>query len=664
MSSTVNTSPSPIKKQTGLEDFIDLNKVQKEKQYVIVHDLQKFTLIQEEVKYEQKGKSLDKYFFRNFGLYCKEVWISFLYAFQLCIKTYTNFKNFKPNVRRKWIAFKRFWSENWKPLVFISRLGEFWVDFVKWTRTPRRADGTGRRRFFTFYMIAALCGFIYLIMYLSLPEGGLDETGIYFSYTFADYYGFWGHLPWILSIFLFLTIAFGLSNILKRYLNTYKRYPLVMTILVGIVLIAVDLGLYNIVYAKGNEWIAKVGGPISFSLLSFGFVILYILMFMDGTTNCISNVFFVKGVDGSNTLKRNVMAWLYLVPALLPLLVFTLLPMINALLMSFVKFDQNFTYTGWSFFEFMRKVITNEDNFIQTYLSVDWFVLTFKDPAFLHSLITTTIIAVVTVPISTFIAVFIAVFLNSIKKFQAVLQTVYFLPYVTSMTAITAVWRLMLQDGGTINTIFGLNLKWLTAVDPLFRIGSRQFIGFSGGQAIYEYSRWAYPVYPQLIAYIIYSIWNGLAFKIVIFLSGLQSIDKQIYQAAELDGASASKKFIKITVPLLGPILLFNTLTSLIGAFKVYTATKTLFIDNPMFKTIVYYMFDFINPGTSQNYGRGSAVAFTLFFILLIFTLIRMFISKKTNIRMSKEDKRLAKQRAKTMAKKSRADRILGGGVQ
>ena len=141
----------------------------------------------------------------------------------------------------------------------------------------------------------------------------------------------------------------------------------------------------------------------------------------------------------------------------------------------------------------------------------------------------------------------------------------------------------------------------------------------------------------------------------------MQSIDKQIYQAAELDGASSARKFMKITVPLLGPILLFNTLTSLIGAFKVYTATKTLFLDSPRFETIVYYLFSFIN---RTQYDRGSAVADLLFILLLCFTLIRMFISKKTNIRMSKEDKKLAKEKAKNQKKMSRADRILSGGAK
>lgn len=631
----------------------------------IVHELEKFTLVEEEVKLERRGKSLDRYFFRNFYLYCKEVWFSFVYAVQMFVKTYTNFKMFVPNVRRKWVTFKRFWAENWKPLVFISRLGEFWSDFTRWVRTPRRANGTGRRRFFSFYIFGSILAIVFIILVCVTPEGEINNFGEYVTINFFEHNATVIAISTTICAVAFIQSAFGFNNIYKRFLNTTKRYPLVMGIIIGLLAIALFFGaqtpfvnLWNLDASAESYDLMK-----GIAILVWGLVVIacYVIVFFDGYSNIIARIFFSKGVDGSNTLSRNVKGWLYLLPALIPLFVFTFLPMINALLMGFVRLDHDFPYTSWTFFGFWEKLLTNENDFVKNHMTLEFFKITFEDPAFYHSLITTTIIAIVTVPICTAISVFIAVFLNSIKKLQAFFQTVYFLPYVTSMTAVTAVWRLILQDNGPLNTIFGADIGWLGASDPLVTIGSSTFLGYVNGTKFNLYSNWAYQMYPQMFGYIIYSVWNGLAFKIVIFLSGLQSIDKQIYQAAELDGASAYRKFVKITVPLLAPILLFNTLTSLIGAFKAYTATKTLFLDSPRFQTIVYYMFQFIN---NTSYDRGSAVAFILFFILLLFTLVRMMISKRTNIRMSKEDKRIAKERAKTMKKRSRAERILGGGVQ
>ena len=657
----MNSSSTTLAKETQEKSLI--NQDFDRKAYRIVKELQTDSLVVEEVKLERRGQPLDRYFFRNFGLYVKEVWFMFIHAFVRCIKTYTNFRNFVPNVKRKWQSFCRFWSENWKPLVFVSRLGEFWVDFTNWVRTPR--DGTSqKRRFFSFYLFSTLFLIVFGILYATTPKGGIDPiTGMYIQVSFLE------HNAWLFSITVvvcvvgFLQSAFGINNIYKRYLNTVKRYPLSMSI----ILLAVCCALF---FACRTPFLNACGvsndtSSLNYYLATAGWglicIAIYLILFLDGLYNIIARFFFVKGVDGSVTLVRNLKGWIYLLPALIPLFFFTFIPMINALLMGFVSLGGDFVYTQWTLFGFLKRLITNQDNFIQNHMTLEFFKVTFEDPAFLHSLITTTIIAVVTVPICTAIAIFIAVFLNSIKKFQSVFQTIYFLPYVTSMTAITAVWRLLLADTGAINTIFGANLSWLYAVDPIVTVGPSSFLGFSGGTSYYLYSSWAYKIYPQMFGYIIYSIWNGLAFKIVIFLSGLQSIDKQIYQAAELDGASSARKFMKITVPLLGPILLFNTLTSLIGAFKVYTATKTLFLDSPRFETIVYYLFSFIN---RTQYDRGSAVADLLFILLLCFTLIRMFISKKTNIRMSKEDKKLAKEKAKNQKKMSRADRILSGGAK
>ena len=132
-------------------------------------------------------------------------------------------------------------------------------------------------------------------------------------------------------------------------------------------------------------------------------------------------------------------------------------------------------------------------------------------------------------------------------------------------------------------------------------------------------------------ALIIFNIWSGLAFKIVIFLSGLQNIDPQYYKAAQIDGTPKWKVFTRITLPLLSPTVFFLTITSVIGSFKVYNEVFALFGGKPgpanSCMTVVYYIYDMFY-GSSQVH-KAAAASIILFVIILIITGIQMLVSKK-----------------------------------
>ena len=133
-----------------------------------------------------------------------------------------------------------------------------------------------------------------------------------------------------------------------------------------------------------------------------------------------------------------------------------------------------------------------------------------------------------------------------------------------------------------------------------------------------------------------YTVWNGLAFKIIVFLSGLQSIDKQYYQAAQIDAAPRWRVFTKITVPLLSPMILYITITSFIGAFKAYSSVIAVFGTGKygpdgepnMMITVVGYIYDKMAIGGTP-YGVASAASLILFFIILIITMLQLQVSKK-----------------------------------
>jgi len=134
----------------------------------------------------------------------------------------------------------------------------------------------------------------------------------------------------------------------------------------------------------------------------------------------------------------------------------------------------------------------------------------------------------------------------------------------------------------------------------------------------------------------VYSIWNGLAFKIIVFLSGMQSIDKQYYQAAQVDATPRWRVFTRITVPLLSPMILYITITSFMGAFKVYSSVIAIFGtgtygpvgNDKMLITIVGYVYDQFDV-SAMPFGVGSAASLVLFLIILFITFFQMQVSKK-----------------------------------
>lgn len=301
--------------------------------------------------------------------------------------------------------------------------------------------------------------------------------------------------------------------------------------------------------------------------------------------------------------KNNWKAWLYLAPALILMALFTFYPLINTILISFLK-NYNFANGSTEGFTFENYGIVLGITPINPGSSTPVYVLDFIR----YALPNTLIITFVTVPISIILALFIAILINSIKVLRGLFQTIFFLPYVTNVIAVGMVFSLLFSTSGIINNIFNSNTNW---------------IGVGANRAT------------AMFVLCIYIIWTQLPYKILIFLSGLQGIDKQYYDAAKLDGASKIKTTFKITMPLLSPQILYIMITSFISSFKEYNAVIGLFNrsytaspNRHDLYTVVYYIYDQLG-STNNNISYASAGAVVLFAIILIFTLIQMWASKK-----------------------------------
>ena len=268
-------------------------------------------------------------------------------------------------------------------------------------------------------------------------------------------------------------------------------------------------------------------------------------------------------------------AWLFLLPSLGVILLFNIYPLIRSFWMSFQKGSLlKLQFTGLSNYQ---KVLA--------------------DQVFHKALMNTALYAFVVVPVALCISVVIAWIIFEKVKHKSVFETIFFMPYVTSTIAIGIVFRYFFNGSyGLINFLLGL--VGIPAVNWLDNVNMSM---------------------PTLI---IFGIWTGLAFNIIILLAGLRNIDPEHFKIAKMFGATEKEIFWRITFPQLVPTIAFLSTVNLIGAFKVYTQVYALFGGTPgvanSATTAVYYIYDKFH--VAGRPGIAMAATVILFVIILIAT--------------------------------------------
>ena len=290
--------------------------------------------------------------------------------------------------------------------------------------------------------------------------------------------------------------------------------------------------------------------------------------------------------------KNTRKAWLYLLPAILFLGCFMVYPLIDVFIYSF---EEGYNSASQTFF--------GVGSYNYSYV--------LRDPYFLQALKNTFILVIITVPLSTGIALLISAGLSSIKWIKNLFQTVYFLPYVTNTLAVGLVFMILFKQthytDGLVNLI----------------------ITFFGGSAIDFIGG---PYWAKMFVLCLYTVWVVMPFKILVLTSALASVNQDYYNAAKIDGASRTRIFTKITLPMISPTLFYLIITGFIGAFKAYSDAVALFgtnLNTAEMNTIVGYIYDMLygNGGGYPSYA--SAAAIILFAIVLTITVINLLISRK-----------------------------------
>ena len=277
-------------------------------------------------------------------------------------------------------------------------------------------------------------------------------------------------------------------------------------------------------------------------------------------------------------------AWLYLLPALIIILVFHVYPLIKTFIISFEKGTlNNLVFNG-----------------IRNYQIV------LSDPKFHKAILNTTLYSFTVVPVGVIIAMIISLIIFEKIKHKDIFETIFFIPYLTSIIAVGIVFRFLLnKDYGFINYILGF-----INVGPINFLDDPKM---------------------SMFTLIIFGIWSGLAFNIIILISGLRNVDKNYYKVADMFGATKTEQFFRITLPQMIPIITFLLMINFINAFKVYAQVFAIFNGKAGIAdsatTAVFYIFNKFY--VEYRYGQGMAAAVILFILILIFTMIQNYVLKK-----------------------------------
>jgi ABC-type sugar transport system permease subunit len=274
----------------------------------------------------------------------------------------------------------------------------------------------------------------------------------------------------------------------------------------------------------------------------------------------------------------------YLAPSLLVFLIFVLTPVLFSLSLSF------FNFTGY------------DSKIFREYTGLRNYKILFADKYFWISLKNTVYFVGASITIQVAAALFLAVIIF-IGRFRlsVLIRTIIFFPGVLAPVSVSLAWRKMLEQDGVINQILRVDFSWLSSV-PL-----------------------------AIWCVILVSIWQWVGYNLVIFYAGLQSIDIQMLEAADVDGAGWMTKIVRIIVPSILPAVLLNVILNLIGSFRVFDVVYVLTRGGPVHNSEVlttimfYYSFSAYGP---NKMGVGSSVAVIMFFVVILFGAARILYMK------------------------------------
>jgi len=282
-------------------------------------------------------------------------------------------------------------------------------------------------------------------------------------------------------------------------------------------------------------------------------------------------------------------AWWFLAPALILIFVFFFLPVLASLVLSVTDFDI-YAIANPSTTRFVG--LANYSKLLRT-------------PEFWQALRNTFYFALVGGPLTIAVALGAALLLNArLVRFKSLFRTIYFTPFVTTLVAVAIVWRYL------YHTRYGL----LNYMLSHFGIAPIDWLGDP---------KWAMP------AIILLAVWKQFGYNMLILIAGLQAIPQDLYDAAEIDGAGPVRRFFSVTLPLLGPTMLFVSVITMIGYFQLFSEPYVMTAGGPLRATTSVVLMMYEEGFRWWRMGYAAAIAFVLFIVILIATLIQFRLQRE-----------------------------------
>jgi ABC-type sugar transport system permease subunit len=284
-------------------------------------------------------------------------------------------------------------------------------------------------------------------------------------------------------------------------------------------------------------------------------------------------------------LKEIGVAGLCLTPAMVLAIIFVFIPLVEVCYLSFTNWDLLRATKNW--------------------IGLKNYEYIFKDPKFIRSIWNTLYFAGIKIPLDLVLSLFIAVLLDKKIRGLRFFRASYFAPVVIPVVAASLIWVWLFDPGfGPFNQVLSV-----FGIKPI---------------------KWLYDPSSSMLSIILFSLWKGLGYDIVIFLAGLQGIPPTYAEAASIDGASNRKIFFRITLPLLSPVVFFVVLMGIINSFKIFTEISVMTPKGgPLYSTgvIVFYIYQ----QAFENYkiGRAAAASVVLFILILLITTVQRKIGNK-----------------------------------
>jgi ABC-type sugar transport system permease subunit len=297
----------------------------------------------------------------------------------------------------------------------------------------------------------------------------------------------------------------------------------------------------------------------------------------------------IKSRRMSRTQKlEECIGYLFILPNLLGISAFIVLPIVLSMVLGFTKWNPMRGFAGMEF------------------VGVNNFIAQFQDERVIISLRNNLVYSFTYVPITICLALILAGLLNRYVFARIPLRMMCFMPYISAMVSVAFVWMILFYpDFGPINSILS---KVFGVTNP-----PRWFVS----------SRWALP------AIIIMSVWHDVGYYMIILVAGMQNISRELYEAADIDGAGGIKSFIRITIPMLIPTIFFCTVLATINSFKVFDQVNVITEGGPGYATSVLVYCMYFYAFKQHNMGYASSIAWVLFVIIFILSMLQLHLRRK-----------------------------------